>query len=334
MKLFPQVVTSKLCCVLLTFVFFLTACSTANHVVPGQPLPANQIALAPPMPILRAYTSAVAENNRFYLLGGMDLDEGKFFNNLEVYDYVSNQWETMAPMPHSRSMAASVLLDGKIYVFGGRNEDGIVTAIDIFDIATGVWSSPGEMPYQAWDLMAEAANGKIYLIGGISGIGDDRTALDTVSIYDPSSGAWEITSSLLSPRHGSASAVIDGKIYILGGKEQTGSAGQSTDKVEVLDTSTMEWKSLPPLPIRKVGMKGTAVAGKIYTAGGNSGSSIYNTIDCYDPESGILTQVATLTRPRVSAEIESSGDLLFIAGGMLDLDMNFTDMLELIKIGE
>jgi len=57
-------------------------------------------------------------------------------------------------------------------------------------------------------------NGKIYAIGG-SGFGED---VGTTEEYDPSTDVWIARSTLPTPRDHVAIAVIEGKIYVSGGR--------------------------------------------------------------------------------------------------------------------
>ncbi|GLD73447.1 kelch-like protein 29 [Lates japonicus] len=40
------------------------------------------------------------------------------------YDTITNQWETVSPLPKPVHSAAATVCGGKIYVFGGVNEAG------------------------------------------------------------------------------------------------------------------------------------------------------------------------------------------------------------------
>ena len=43
---------------------------------------------------------------------------------LSRYDTITNQWETVSPLPKPVHSAAATVCGGKIYVFGGVNEAG------------------------------------------------------------------------------------------------------------------------------------------------------------------------------------------------------------------
>ena len=97
----------------------------------------------------------------------------------------------------------------------------------------------------------------------------------------PAVGGWVARAPMPTARSGGAKAVIDGKIYVAGGRPPGGSA------FEVYDPATDKWEKLPDLPIAVHGLKGSAViGGRIFlpgggiTLGGNSGT---NAMQVYRP---------------------------------------------------
>ena len=66
------------------------------------------------------------ERPRLLVFGGHD-SEGGTVNSLERYDPSTNEWmeEAVAPMPTARNRVRTAVLDGKLYVAGGRvNDEG------------------------------------------------------------------------------------------------------------------------------------------------------------------------------------------------------------------
>jgi N-acetylneuraminic acid mutarotase len=216
--------------------------------------------------------------------------------------------------------------DGRIYVFGGRSNAGLVRQVDVFDITSGQWEITGDMPYEAWNLSAESYDGKIYVLGGISGTGNERRALSDVYILDPDNQSWEQGHFMPSPRHDAASAVLDGRIYMIGGKEQAGSNAPAIDLVSVLDLKTMQWGELAPLTSPRVGMKGDVIGGKIYIAGGNSGGELFSSVDCYDPDADAWAEVAEMSAPRMSHAVAAEDDVLYVVGGSLNIPKSADDI--------
>jgi N-acetylneuraminic acid mutarotase len=281
--------------------------------------------------------SAITVDGVLYVLGGMT-KTGDIVADFAAYDPAQNKWAQLAPMPLGRAGAAAAHHGGRIYVFGGLNE-GLVRQVDVFDIASGKWESAGDMPYEAWNLSAESHDGKIYLLGGISGTGTERKALDDVHIFDPEEESWTEGTPLPSPRHDAASALLDGRIYLIGGKEQVGANSPAVALVNVLDLGIMQWSELAPLPMHRVGMKGAVIGGKLYIAGGNSGGELLRSVDCYDPDVDAWTQAGSLSAARSGHAVAATEDVLYIIGGSLNIpksasDVQLSDSIEAISFAQ
>lgn len=56
-------------------------------------------------------------------------------------------------------------------------------------------------------------NGYLYVIGGY----DSKKVLDSVERYSPSDDKWTVVKSMNIPRFAHTAAVLNGKIYVIGG---------------------------------------------------------------------------------------------------------------------
>jgi N-acetylneuraminic acid mutarotase len=101
-------------------------------------------------------------------------------------------------------------------------------------------------------------------------------------------------------RGAGASAVIDDKIYVAGGRPPAGNV------FEVYDVSEDAWTPLAGLPQAfpdRNHIAATAIGGKVYVAGGRYGGGSFgdpmtDSLDVYDPATGAWDQVAPMLRPR------------------------------------
>jgi N-acetylneuraminic acid mutarotase len=117
----------------------------------------------------------------------------------------------------------------------------------------------------------EVLDGKIYFIGGANGSGRKNIA----ERYDPETNTWEILSPMSEARHGVASAVLNGKVYAIG--------GQGLSSVEVYDPSTESWSSGVALPSEVNHGTAITVGVKIYLIGGRTSSNQdINQVLCFD----------------------------------------------------
>src|SRR5699024_11915729 len=94
---------------------------------------------------------------------------------------------------------------------------------------------------------------KIYVIGGST-----SHYVNTVEVYDSVSDSWETKATMPTRRYGHTSAVVDGKIYCIGGY----SGGYSTNKVEVYDPVTDTWETKTSMPTKRESLTSSVIDGK------------------------------------------------------------------------
>src|SRR5581483_451313 len=103
------------------------------------------------------------------------------------------------------------------------------------------------LPVPLNHVMAAAANGKVYAIGGqttASSEPDKAGFVDTVYEYDPAPNKWTARAPVPTTRGGGA-AVVDGKIYVAGGRPPGGA------DFAVYDPKADRWSMLPNLPTQR-----------------------------------------------------------------------------------
>lgn len=138
--------------------------------------------------------------------------------------------------------------------------------------------------------------------------------------------AFPWTSLLAGPtqREYAASAVLGGKLYVVGGQLTLGCTTPcpATDIAEVYDTATNTWSAANPMPTSRMGLVAVAYNGKLYAIGGSTdgfGTSAVGTVEEYDPATGFWTTRTPMPTPRhfAAAATTSSpvGNLIVVAGG-------------------
>jgi N-acetylneuraminic acid mutarotase len=199
----------------------------------------------PPMPTPRGALAAVAVDKRIYVSGGakipadIDLPDGlsgggpvELVGTLEVFDTETNTWSARKPMSLPRNHHDITYLDGKIYAIGGRvgscfsnGWSSNVSMNEAYDIATDVWSTRAPMPTARSGIGVAALNGKVHVLGGEGWVDDFGGVFRVNEAYDPKTNSWMKAARMLTPRHGFAKAVIDGRIYAVSGVNNAGGAG-------------------------------------------------------------------------------------------------------------
>jgi len=211
-----------------------------------------------PLPIKRGSANALVHDGKIYVIGGAGLHPASKETSLhparphrslaanEVYDPATNTWETRQPMPTARNHAAAGVVNGKIYVIGGRIGAAFITRasnvriVEEYDPATDQWgalkaSMPTPRSASAWGTY----KGKIYVAGGEErSDGPWQKTFRAVEAYDPRANTWTTLPDMAFPRHGLAGDILNGKFHLVSGDAASGGAPGThvdSDVHEVLD---------------------------------------------------------------------------------------------------
>jgi uncharacterized protein (TIGR03437 family) len=239
----------------------------------------DQWELAPPMPVPLNHNMAAAAGGKLYMIGGQftDAGAGNFSDRVFEYDPAARQWRERARMPTARGAGVAVVVDGKIYVAGGRPPRGADFAV--YDPQADSWRTLPDLPTQRNHLAGAAAGGKVYILGGRFEGGATSPQSDAVEVYDPVANRWTSAAPLPRPRGGVNGLEALGCIHLFGGEGNTGGPNGLYPDHDVYNPVANSWTRLGPMPIPVHGVTGAAfVGGLIYlpgggtSQGGNSGS--------------------------------------------------------------
>ncbi|WP_343226458.1 PKD domain-containing protein [Pseudomarimonas salicorniae] len=154
-------------------------------------------------------------------------------------------------------------------------------------------------------------DGRVLVTGGHSQSGISTAS---VEIYDPASGSFSPTGSLLSARgeHGIA-ALADGRILVAGGVRQSASGGEFLRSAEIYDPGLGAWSQTPG---QMTGNESVSSPSMVSLLDGRVmviGSQNYQ---MFDPASGYFSQAKPLPtrRSRAGAALLPDGRVL-LAGG-------------------
>jgi N-acetylneuraminic acid mutarotase len=170
-----------------------------------------------PMPTARHGMGAGVIDGKLYVAGGVPACPPcvPFFANLEVYDSLTNMWETKSPLPEARANSASAAIGGKLYVVGGTNGSQTLTSeLAAYDPLTDTWdTTKAALPTAGNYPQAVAINERLYVIGGHNGV----AGLTTNQVYDPNTDSWTTDTPLPDDLHAFAVGVINSQLYAVGG---------------------------------------------------------------------------------------------------------------------
>jgi N-acetylneuraminic acid mutarotase len=224
------------------------------------------------MPSIRSHLSTSAVNGKIYAIGGRVV--AGVFSAVEEYNPATDRWTKKADMPTARTSMGISAVNGKIYAIGGANAAGtVVSIVEEYNPATDRWTKKADMPTARASIGISVVNGKIYAIGGKSTGSTSWSNFSTVEMYDPETDTWTQKADMPTRRYSLSAAVVDGKIYAIGGSadETFNVPLVATSTVEVYDQTTDTWAQDTDMLTARTHFSMTTVNGRIYAVGGAPG---------------------------------------------------------------
>ena len=274
--------------------------------------------LATPIPLPRQNASVVATQDKIYVISGFKRGKG-LMSRVDVYDPATDRWESRSPIPNPRSRAAAAVVQGSIYVIGGEHSD----KIEVYDIASDSWSGRKPLPLMQRDNAGIGFDLQTPFLAGSTIHAIDNLIYmiaSYVRIYIPAKDEWRVGAGMRRPRVEKASGVVDGIIYLHGGKPNLGPPMRSEVYNPVSNQVTRPPKNPFLVPIKSVG----CVHGrKIFLFGGQTGKSesvgryTYSrnptkAVFAFDVDSKQWEEKAAMPKSRKSTSCAVVGDRIFV----------------------
>jgi N-acetylneuraminic acid mutarotase len=128
------------------------------------------------LPTAVRYTAVAALGSRIYAFGG-ELSTGADTDTIQEYDTGTGRASVVGRLPEAVSHASAMVLNGFIYLLGGRRNGAASDRVLRFDPSHHVMFPAGRLPAPVFDAAAGTAAGVGYLAGGI---GAQGTSVDSV----------------------------------------------------------------------------------------------------------------------------------------------------------
>lgn len=235
-----------------------------------------------PMSTARASAAVASDSDgRIYAIAGND--GVSTLDTVERYDPETDEWSSVASLPEPRGSAKAVsnAAGDAIFVIGGGDEDGEITAsVFRYDVSEDEWSTEPSMVFpRTFFGAARGSDDMIYAVGGEGVLGapspDDTGG--TAEVRDPDTGEWSEIASLDSHPHQVGAVVADecGFIYAIGGWNPG-----YTSAVERYDPDLDEWEDCASLDGGRNNMDAIqGDSGEIYAIGGDASFAHVDTVE-------------------------------------------------------
>ena len=237
-----------------------------------------------------SFAITLLQNGQALVAEGVRADyNGPLIPYAELYDQATGTWSQTGSLVMPRISAGENLItlqNGKVLLAGGSDAttSAAYTEAELYDPTTGTWLTTGSMNtprrFAAYVLLND---GRVLAAAGNPNQGPG-TPTNTAEIYDPSTGTWSSTGSLVVARDNPSMIKLrDGRVLIAGGEIPGNTCDNSP---EIFDPTTGTWSSAGTMPNRWEGdSQLTLLAdGRVFAAGGYcnpfgsnvSGAAIYD----------------------------------------------------------
>jgi N-acetylneuraminic acid mutarotase len=227
-------------------------------------------------------------------------------------------WVRKADMPTPRMGLSACTVNGIIYAIGGSLASSTITVatVEAYDPATDLWTTKAAMPNARLYPACAVVNGKIYAMGGdLHGLPGLQNPLSIVHEYDPATDTWTRKADMPTARWGLSAAVVDEKIYVLGGYTVFGGAALTV--LEIYDPATDTWETKAAMPTPRGWFTTSVVDGKIFAIGAAQPPSgpWLATVDMYDPLTDTWSPKANMPTARGAMASSAVDGLIYAVGG-------------------
>ncbi|XP_076469228.1 kelch-like protein 24 [Babylonia areolata] len=179
-----------------------------------------------------------AVDDTIFVLGGFD--EEQVLDSVEVWERKTNKWEECSNLVTAVENMGFVSNGKKIYLFGGKNSEEVVTnLVQCFDTTTRTCTlCVNPLPANDMCVSATILNGRVYVVG-----------LEGFFSYQPDEDHWQVLEDMLLPRDFVSLCVLDEKLYAFGGRRRGAKDNLYSDSIEVYDPATGSWSNAGQTPV-------------------------------------------------------------------------------------
>lgn len=250
-----------------------------------------------------------------------------------IYDPATNSWSEGPKLPQPRHHPMLIAgADGTVFALGGygRTEAGDWTGMtEVWALEADGWRDAGRMPEPLCETVGVELNGGLHLVtgrspGGANGQWNDQLDVDTHRIFQPQEGRWEMARPCPMARNSAAGAVLDGALWVAGGRTVSGGG---TGRLDRYDPVADRWDTLAPIPPSPMsgqqvggGLAMAAVGGRLVAFGGEwfapGGGGVFAETWIYHPAADRWEAGPPMQTPRHGlAAAAVDGVVYAIAGG-------------------
>ncbi|KAG1937888.1 kelch-like protein 33 [Pimephales promelas] len=194
---------------------------------------------------LRSNFTLVVSGDALYAVGG-DKDIHTNLDSVEKNSLETDSWSFTHPLDQALSGHAAAVWGGEIFISGGFNcKYQCLPSMFLYHPVRGT-TYLADMTHDRAQHCMESMRNHFYVAGGVCNLNTYYTNQLVCEMYDPVHDTWTVFTPLPVPHVGAASAVLEERLYILGGYcREDYTEARRTDRY---DPVTQRWDSMGKIP--------------------------------------------------------------------------------------
>ncbi|MDR3082328.1 MAG: galactose oxidase, partial [Streptomyces sp.] len=221
-------------------------------------------------------------------------------------------WQPVANLPSGVQDNIGAVYGGKVYSGFGWTGSVDSNILNAYDPEAGTWSAMASAPIGRQGNPAHGfIGGKLYVSGGWS----NQAVSARTDVYDPATNSWDTKAPMPTAYAGSGSAVLNGKLYVVGGCPSTTACGATA--ATVYDPASDSWNQIASYPEPISWQSCGGIGGKLYCAGGSASSETKHAY-VYDPAADEWSPIADMPADLWGSAYGVGAGKLLVSGGVIN----------------
>ena len=271
-----------------------------------------------PLPVgCNGHTAVLLGGVVLYVGGGREgrsINDGKVSYRLDVYNLTTNQWSS-SPITTPYRWFAMTVLDNKLVIAGGKAKNNEVVK-KVLVLNAGQWKDYSEMPTARACATAVGYHSMLIVVGGVIMVEGEWTVLSTTELLDTTNGCWYTCNNLPSPHQLMKAAIMNDKLYLLGGadKDRKLSPQVFVASLDILSTHQLNWQSAPNTPW--CCSAPVVLYNKFLLTVGGWQQSITSEVHILNPSTGQWKHLTNIPAARAALVVVGVADDILVIGGV------------------
>ena len=217
---------------------------------------------------------------------------------MSMYDLASRKVAELARPPRPLAFTTGVACCGLVYCLGGLD---MAEGVQVADMCTynpelDTWVPGLPLPFAVEGIAAAEYAGSIYACGGT--MLDGVTRSHALLLMDPRTRAWAALPSMLTPTAYTGAAMVEGRLYVPGGRSSDPSI------LQCYDVAAGRWDTnCPPMVEARASPGVGALRGEVWAVGGEYDRSGFDdyvglaSVEVYSPRLNTWREAVSLPYP-------------------------------------